>query len=105
MKTSKFSLLCVVSLLTSVMLFVDGLFARRAVGMRDQLALQQQDVTLSFFQLWIPLALVQVVVFVLILRAGAASPRKHFILIGIFIFSVASLYSLTGYHQLNSATH
>ena len=102
-KPIKFLALSVGSALSSAMLFIDGIFARRAAAAVGSSQVTEPTQHMAFWQLWVPLLLVQIVVVVLIHRDAAPSLQRNIIYFGVFIFITASLYSVTGFHLLTNA--
>ncbi|MGR8948904.1 MAG: hypothetical protein ACU84Q_12710 [Gammaproteobacteria bacterium] len=98
--TPKFASLAVVSILTSAMLFVDGRFSRLAALQSGNSASIEQSQNMAFWQLWVPLLLVQIVLVVLVRRAQPTTVQRNIIYLGIFLFVIATLYSITGFHIL-----
>ena len=101
--SKKFVALVFGSALSSAMLYVDGLFARRAAVV-SVTAVTEQSQNMAFWQLWVPLLLVQIVVVVLVHRDTPSPLQRNLIYFGVFIFLIATLYSLTGFHQLINGT-
>ena len=99
MNSKKFNLLSMVSLTTSLMLWVDGWFSRAAVKSGVQAGNLDVGNQLAFWRLWVPLLMVQIVVVVLVHRDAPSPVQRNISYFGIFFFVIASLFALTGFEQ------
>lgn len=84
------------------MLFIDGWYARRLMNSEINATNPDTVLSMAYWQLWIPLLFVQVVVLALAHRNHATIVQRNVIYLGVFLFSIASLYSLIGYEALKA---
>ena len=98
----KFFALSLVSLFTTVMLWVDGLFSRRAAESGVPVESIGQADSFAFWRLWVPLIVVQIVVVTLIHRLSGTRVQRNIVYFGVFLFVMATLYALTGFQQLGT---
>lgn len=96
----KFLGLAVVSIFTSIMLWIDGIYSRAA----READMDAENVAhideLAFWRLWLPLLAVQIVIVVLVNYQSATQKQKNAVYIGVFLFATASVYALVGFRQL-----
>lgn len=100
MNNKKFLALTIVSFVGTAMLVIDGFFSRIAFQQYRTEHVGEQLTDFAFWPLWLPLLLVQLVVVALGFRAGASTTQRNAIILLVFVFFVASLYSLIGHETL-----
>ena len=101
MNNAKFLALATVSVFTSMMLWVDGVFSRAALHQGVNAESVEHLDKLAFWRLWLPLLAVQIVIVVLVNYQSATHKQKNLIYFGVFLFATASVYALVGFQQLS----
>ena len=101
MDNLKFLALGAVSLFTSIMLWIDGVYSRAALQQGINPESMAHVDKLAFWRLWVPLIAVQIVIVVLMHYQLTTRTQKNLIYFGVFLFATASLYALSGFHQLS----
>ena len=97
----KFFGLAVVSIFTSMMLWIDGIYSRAALEADIDAENVAHIDELAFWRLWLPLLAVQIVIVVLVNYQSATHNQKNLIYFGVFLFATASVYALVGFQQLS----
>ena len=84
------------------MLIIDGIFSRGAAGSFTLGSSDEQINDFALWPFWLPLLLVQIVVIALCYRGGVNQFQRNTIILMIFLFIIASMYSLIGHEMLTA---